>query len=345
MPDPVVLTLADTLEDEPSLPDDLADDAAEAAEDAADAAEDAADAAEARGVLGTLITAAFYEVRTRHLVVAALVGHARETIDHGGWTPFVEQHLPFGIRTAQMYVEINEAFGGASNTQDLARLPVRLTSLHAAAKLKLEDADTWARVAPSISPDMTLEEINALVDPFGPAPEPPSTPAPAQRGGAAPRREKQKSQALGDAERTIHSLNQDLARERETLRALILEGLFVRSLVTCTLCKHEHSVKDVRKDWRDRPAQEDITAWIQTHLREAHADDDVCVRYVLERFEPPVPELLTEEQKAAARALFRPDDVAVREGYDPQGFAACFARKMLPPVPAEGEVIPEPNDT
>jgi hypothetical protein len=251
---------------------------------------------------------------------------ANATIAHGQWTAFVEGQLPFGIRTAQMYVEIGEAF--ASNTQDLARLPAHFTLLHALAKVKLKDADTWARVAPLVFPDITLQELNDLVDPIRPVPEPPTLEAAAPPARGTPK-EKTKSKALIEAERTIGSLHREIARERETLRALTLEGIFVRSSVTCSLCTHEYWLEDPR-------AQEDITAWITRHLAEAHADDDVCVRYVLERYLPPVPEILTDDQKAEVRKVFSLDVRDTRNSrYDPRGFGEWFAQKMLGPVPAE----------
>ena len=315
MHDPVALTL----EDAPSLPDDLTDDAA-------------------AELYGPKITAAYREVLAgherqveNHLALAALLVEANTTIAHGQWTAFVEDKLPFGIRKAQMYVEIGEAFG--SHTQDLARLPAHFTLLHA---LKREDPDTWARVASRLHPDITLQDINDLVASVGPIPGPTLGPAAPPWGRM---REKTKSKALLAAEQTIGSLHREIARERETQRALTLEGCFVRSSVTCSLCKREYWPEDLRKDWLDdSPAQEDLTRWIQRHLAEVHSDDDVCVRYVLERFLPPVPELLTEDQKDAARALFRLDDVAVRQGYVPQGFAALWAPKMLPPAPAEAVI-------
>src|SRR6266849_7841103 len=147
------------------------------------------DAAELYAAKAAKIAAAHREVLAGHtrqvenyLAVAALLVEAKATIAHGQWTAFVEDYLPFGIRTAQMYLEIGEAFGAfGSNPQDLARLPAHFTLLHALAKR--------------------------------PEPPPADEAAPPPFWGRV--RAKTKPKALLQAERTIHSHTKEIAQERE----------------------------------------------------------------------------------------------------------------------------------
>jgi hypothetical protein len=84
---------------------------------------------------------------------------------------------------------------------------------------------------------------------------------------------------------TERALRRELERNDEITEkhtALTLDGVFVRSSVTCTLCAQEH--------WLEGDLQQEgVTQWIKTHIAGTHPSDKdfVAVRYVIESRLPP----------------------------------------------------------
>jgi hypothetical protein len=260
-----------------------------------------------------------------HIAVAKLLVDAKATLDHGEWTPFIEEKLPFGIRKAEMYLEIGKVFG--TNAHDLTVLPAHFTLLHALAKLDERVGEgTLARAAKLIHPDMTMRDVDDIVDTL--APPPPLSPA-EQAAAAAPvmvpKAPPKKPKALIEAETKIQTLQKEIEREKEARRDMALDSIFVRSQVMCTLCGREHHLDDSL-------AQREVTAWIKNHIADCHPDDQefVSVRYVIDRYLPPAKAPYTEAERQRDRRTWfgnKPPDGILGQ--------IVNARPMLPPAPAD----------
>lgn len=95
---------------------------------------------------------------------------AKEELEHGKWSGFVDDKLPFDRRTAQRLMEIASGRLAAASPSPL--LPPSWTTLYQLTKL---DDDGWKRVKPHLHPTIKGSEVRRLAaapKPEAPQPEP-----------------------------------------------------------------------------------------------------------------------------------------------------------------------------
>lgn len=163
------------------------------------------------------VRAALERTTANFIETGRLLAEAKSKIEHGRWTPWVEENLPISIRTAQTLMTIAERFG--TKNEKISFLPASQMVLADLAKL---DDDEFEIVSKNLAPDTTRREVAEMTskarEKLGRT-EPASKPTVPEAGAPEKR--------VGEVEfaRFRDALARFVAVTREATPALVAEGV------------------------------------------------------------------------------------------------------------------------